>query len=65
VARLQGCVLSVVGEGEASQLLRLSRTDTDRLPAFAAMYWDKALGWLHRRAGTELAASGKRRCASR
>ena len=40
----------------ASQLLRLSRTDTDRMPAFAALDWDTALGWLHRRTGTDVGA---------
>jgi len=42
----------------AGQLLTLSRTGADRLPAFAAMSamdWERALGWLHRRTGTELA----------
>ncbi|SQD93893.1 MULTISPECIES: ATP-dependent RecD-like DNA helicase [unclassified Parafrankia] len=41
----------------AGQLLRLLRADEDRLAAFAAVDWEKALGWLHTRTGTELAAA--------
>jgi len=39
----------------AGQLRALARTDADRLPAFAGVDWDRALGWLHRRTGIELA----------
>ncbi|MCK9928330.1 ATP-dependent RecD-like DNA helicase [Frankia sp. Mgl5] len=41
----------------AGQLLRLLRADEDRLAAFAAVDWEKALGWLHTRTGVELAAA--------
>ncbi|WP_158894887.1 SF1B family DNA helicase RecD2 [Amycolatopsis anabasis] len=41
----------------ANQLLRLLRTEDDRLPAFAGVDWDKALAWLHRQTKTELAAA--------
>ncbi|MHC3470392.1 SF1B family DNA helicase RecD2 [Streptomyces sp. 7R007] len=39
----------------ASQLLRLLRTDEDRMPGFREVAWDKALGWLKTRTGTDLA----------
>ncbi len=39
----------------AAQLMRLLRTDQDRMPAFRDVAWDKALGWLRGRTGTELA----------
>src|SRR5664280_441135 len=39
----------------AGQLGTLARTGADRLPAFAGVDWDQALGWLHRRTGIELA----------
>lgn len=39
----------------AAQLLRLLRTEEDRLPAFRDVDWDAALGWLAARTGTELA----------
>ncbi len=39
----------------AAQLRRLLRTDEDRLPAFRDVAWDKALGWLTGRTGTDLA----------
>jgi exodeoxyribonuclease V alpha subunit len=39
----------------SAQLLRLLRTDQDRMPAFRDVAWDKALGWLRSRTGTELA----------
>ncbi|MEU9354164.1 ATP-dependent RecD-like DNA helicase [Streptomyces griseoloalbus] len=39
----------------SAQLLRLLRTDEDRMPAFRDVAWDKALGWLKGRTGTELA----------
>ncbi|GHJ28182.1 ATP-dependent RecD-like DNA helicase [Streptomyces hygroscopicus subsp. sporocinereus] len=39
----------------AGQLLRLLRTEEDRLPAFHDVDWDKALGWLARRTGADLA----------
>src|SRR5664279_5422907 len=38
----------------AGQLGTLARTGADRLPAFAGVDWDQALGWLHRRTGIEL-----------
>jgi len=40
----------------AGQLRALARTDADRLPGFAGVDWDRALAWLHRRTGVELAA---------
>ncbi|MFG2822401.1 ATP-dependent RecD-like DNA helicase [Kitasatospora sp. NPDC048365] len=40
----------------SNQVLRLLRADADRMPAFAGVDWDAALGWLARRTGTELAA---------
>jgi len=40
----------------AGQLRALARTGADRLPGFAGVDWDRALGWLHRRTGIELAA---------
>ncbi|MEU2157845.1 ATP-dependent RecD-like DNA helicase [Streptomyces sp. NPDC019396] len=39
-----------------AQLLRLLRTDGDRMPAFQDVEWDKALAWLADRTGAELAA---------
>ncbi|WP_233520204.1 ATP-dependent RecD-like DNA helicase [Prauserella sp. PE36] len=39
----------------SAQLLRLLRTSADRLPAFADVDWSKALAWLHRATGAELA----------
>jgi exodeoxyribonuclease V alpha subunit len=39
----------------AGQLRALARPDADRLPGFAGGDWDRALGLLHRRTGTELA----------
>ncbi len=40
----------------SAQLLRLLRTEEDRLPAFGDVDWDRALGWLAGRTGAELAA---------
>ncbi|WP_407553001.1 ATP-dependent RecD-like DNA helicase [Streptomyces sp. Pv4-95] len=39
----------------AGRLLRLLRTDQDRMPAFQDVAWDRALAWLARRTGAELA----------
>ncbi|TJZ55905.1 ATP-dependent RecD-like DNA helicase [Streptomyces piniterrae] len=39
----------------AGRLTRLLRTDDDRMPAFQDVAWDKALAWLARRTGAELA----------
>ncbi|KAF4409417.1 SF1B family DNA helicase RecD2 [Streptomyces lycii] len=39
----------------SAQLLRLLRTDEDRMPAFRTVRWDKALSWLGGRTGAELA----------
>ncbi|MFI0260025.1 ATP-dependent RecD-like DNA helicase [Streptomyces sp. NPDC017056] len=39
----------------ASQLLRLLRTDEDRMPWSRAVAWDKALAWLAERTGAQLA----------
>lgn len=39
----------------AGRLTRLLRTDEDRMPAFGDVDWDKALAWLARRTGVELA----------
>ncbi|EST37996.1 helicase [Streptomycetaceae bacterium MP113-05] len=39
----------------AAQLLRLLRTDEDRLPAFHDVDWKAALSWLARRTGADLA----------
>ncbi|MEU6848109.1 ATP-dependent RecD-like DNA helicase [Streptomyces sp. NPDC046716] len=39
----------------SAQLLRLLRTDGDRLPAFRDVAWDKALAWLADRTGATLA----------
>ncbi|MBM4791351.1 AAA family ATPase [Streptomyces sioyaensis] len=39
----------------AGRLTRLLRTDQDRMPAFQDVVWDKALAWLARRTGAELA----------
>lgn len=40
----------------SAQLLRLLRTDEDRMPGFHDVAWDKALGWLKGRTGADLAA---------
>jgi len=40
----------------AASLLRLLGNSADRLPAFTAVDWAKALAWLHTRTGAELAA---------
>ncbi|MCG0288046.1 ATP-dependent RecD-like DNA helicase [Streptomyces sp. PSAA01] len=39
----------------AGQVLRLLRTEQDRLPAFGEVDWDKALSWLARHTGADLA----------
>ncbi|MEV0221668.1 ATP-dependent RecD-like DNA helicase [Streptomyces sp. NPDC050704] len=39
----------------SAQVLRLLRTDEDRMPAFRSVAWDKALAWLRDRTGSELA----------
>lgn len=39
----------------SAQLLRLLRTDEDRMPGFRDVAWDKALAWLKGRTGAELA----------
>ncbi|MFH8679869.1 ATP-dependent RecD-like DNA helicase [Streptomyces lydicus] len=39
----------------AGRLTRLLRTEDDRMPAFRDVAWDKALAWLARRTGAELA----------
>ncbi|MEW2340980.1 MULTISPECIES: SF1B family DNA helicase RecD2 [Streptomyces] len=39
----------------AGQTLRLMRAEEDRMPGFADVAWDKALGWLRARTGVELA----------
>ncbi|MFH9247744.1 ATP-dependent RecD-like DNA helicase [Streptomyces lydicus] len=39
----------------AGRLSRLLRTEDDRMPAFRDVAWDKALAWLARRTGAELA----------
>ncbi|GGV11853.1 ATP-dependent RecD-like DNA helicase [Streptomyces griseoflavus] len=39
----------------AAQVRRLLRTDEDRMAAFRDVAWDKALGWLKGRTGTDLA----------
>jgi exodeoxyribonuclease V alpha subunit len=39
----------------ATSLLRLLRDRVDRMAGFAAVDWDAAFGWLHRRTGTDLA----------
>lgn len=39
----------------AAQLLRLLRTERDRMPAFQDVDWDRALSWLGGRTGAELA----------
>jgi exodeoxyribonuclease V alpha subunit len=39
----------------AAQVGRLLRTGEDRMPSFAGVDWDKALGWLAGRTGAELA----------
>ncbi|WP_255949680.1 SF1B family DNA helicase RecD2 [Streptomyces odontomachi] len=39
----------------SGQLLRLLRTEQDRMPAFQDVAWDKALGWLAGRTGADLA----------
>ncbi|NBE53927.1 SF1B family DNA helicase RecD2 [Streptomyces boluensis] len=40
----------------SAQVLRLLRTEDDRMPAFQDVDWDKALSWLKGRTGAELAA---------
>lgn len=40
----------------SAQVLRLLRTEEDRMPAFQDVDWDKALSWLRARTGAELAA---------
>jgi exodeoxyribonuclease V alpha subunit len=39
----------------ANSLLRLLTDDADRMPAFAGVDWDKALAWLHKQSGADLA----------
>jgi exodeoxyribonuclease V alpha subunit len=39
----------------ASSLLKLLAAQADRLAAFGSVDWDKALGWLRRKTGSELA----------
>ncbi|WEP00342.1 ATP-dependent RecD-like DNA helicase [Streptomyces sp. FXJ1.172] len=39
----------------SAQLLRLLRTEQDRMPAFGDVDWTKALGWLKTRTGADLA----------
>ncbi|MFG3205418.1 ATP-dependent RecD-like DNA helicase [Streptomyces sp. NPDC048192] len=39
----------------SAQLLRLLRTDEDRMPAFRDVDWARALGWLKGRTGADLA----------
>ncbi|MFP8884956.1 SF1B family DNA helicase RecD2 [Streptomyces mangrovi] len=39
----------------SAQLLRLLRTEEDRIPAFRDVDWEKALAWLAKRTGAELA----------
>ncbi|MFM9370249.1 ATP-dependent RecD-like DNA helicase [Streptomyces sp. Da 82-17] len=39
----------------SAQVLRLLRAEEDRMPAFQDVDWDKALAWLGRRTGAELA----------
>ncbi|MDH6135889.1 exodeoxyribonuclease V alpha subunit [Kitasatospora sp. MAA4] len=39
----------------SNQVLRLLRAETDRMPGFADVDWPKALGWLARQTGAELA----------
>lgn len=39
----------------ANQLLRLLRVDGDRMAGFATVDWAKALGWLRKRTGVDLA----------
>ncbi|MDQ8707320.1 ATP-dependent RecD-like DNA helicase [Streptomyces sp. LHD-70] len=39
----------------SAQVLRLLRTEEDRMPAFQDVDWTKALAWLGQRTGTELA----------
>ncbi|MHB9753686.1 SF1B family DNA helicase RecD2 [Streptomyces sp. BYX5S] len=39
----------------SAQLLRLLRTEEDRMPAFRDVAWDKALAWLADRTGAQLA----------
>jgi exodeoxyribonuclease V alpha subunit len=43
----------------SAQLLRLLRTDQDRMPGFHDVAWDKALTWLKGRTGAELAPGQK------
>ena len=44
----------------AAQLRRLLRAEEDRLAAFRDVDWDRALGWLRRRTGAELAPEQER-----
>ncbi|WP_073948610.1 SF1B family DNA helicase RecD2 [Streptomyces kebangsaanensis] len=39
----------------SAQLLRLLRTDADRMPSFRDVAWDRALDWLKGRTGVDLA----------
>ncbi|MFH8223868.1 ATP-dependent RecD-like DNA helicase [Streptomyces sp. NPDC018057] len=39
----------------SAQVLRLLRTEQDRMPHFREVAWDKALGWLRGRTGADLA----------
>ncbi|MBC9725163.1 ATP-dependent RecD-like DNA helicase [Streptomyces sp. TRM68367] len=39
----------------SAQLLRLLRTEEDRMPGFRQVDWDRALGWLKGRTGADLA----------
>jgi exodeoxyribonuclease V alpha subunit len=39
----------------ANQLMRLIESDVDRMPSFVSVDWDKALAWLRRSTGTNLA----------
>ncbi|MYR57036.1 ATP-dependent RecD-like DNA helicase [Streptomyces sp. SID625] len=39
----------------SAQVLRLLRTEQDRMPHFRDVAWDKALGWLRGRTGADLA----------
>ncbi|MEV2251406.1 ATP-dependent RecD-like DNA helicase [Streptomyces sp. NPDC050147] len=43
----------------SAQLLRLLRTQEDRMPAFRDVDWDKALSWLATRTGADLAPEQK------
>jgi exodeoxyribonuclease V alpha subunit len=39
----------------AGQLVRLLRSNDDRMSVFAGVDWDRALAWLHKRTGSDLA----------